>query len=418
MDHKDSPTRVVAIADPGLTQQQITTALTTQPDFQLVEALSTLDKVAQHIRATQPEILLIDHQVGHQSSLDTIDELSGQFPEVAVVAILPTGEVVGAQQAMLAGARAFLFQPFTQVNLLSTLRRVRDLESRRRVSRVVAATGAAESAGPLRILAVYSPRGGVGSSTVATNLAVSLLEETSQRVLLFEGKLFFGHLGLMLNLRVPNSIADLIPHAAALEDAIVRDVVVEHASGIDVLLGPANLEVAQGVRPDALFNIISGLRRMYDFIVIDAGSYLSENTVTLMDAADRVLLVTNPELAALQDTSRFVQLTRSLAYPAGKVLTVLNRVGMLGGVKTADIESVLHHELFAQIPDDGPNALRSINRGIPLVLRYPRSPVSRAIQQLAKSLVQISAGEPAGAAAGAPAPKARSQPQVAPARAG
>ena len=72
------------------------------------------------------------------------------------------------------------------------------------------------------------------------------------------GKLFFGHLGLMLNLRTNNSIADLIPHAAQLDDALIRDVVVEHVSGIHVLMEPFNFQVAQGIRPQELFNILVG----------------------------------------------------------------------------------------------------------------------------------------------------------------
>jgi len=386
-------TRVMVIADPGLTQQQMTVALTTQPDFQLVGVLDTLDKALQNIRAAQPEQCLIDHHINQQPTLDAIDELASQFPEVTFVALLPAGELLLAQQVLLAGARGFIFQPFTQVNLLSTLRRVRDLERRRRSSQATALASVAEQSRPLKVLAVYSPRGGVGTSMLATNLALALLEETNRRVLLLEGKLFFGHLGLMLNLRAPNTLADLIPHAHALEEAIVRDVVLQHTSDLHILLGPTSLEVAQGIRPEALFSIVDGLRRMYDFIVIDVGSTLSENAVTLMDAAEHVLLVAVPELAALHDVSRFIHFSRSLAYPAGKILTVLNRAGMPGGVKLGDIEKVFHHELFAEIPDDEARVTRSLNRGIPLFLTYRRNPVSQAIQQLAKTLVQLSLGE-------------------------
>src|SRR5262249_1341568 len=113
---------------------------------------------------------------------------------------------------------------------------------------------------------------------------------------------------------------------------------------------------------------------------------------------DRVLLVTTPDLAALHDASRFIQLSRSLSYPAGKLAVVLNRTGLLGGVKTADIATALHYDLFAEIPDDGPNALRSVNRGIPLILKSPRSPASRAIQRLGKTLAAVGARETAPAA--------------------
>jgi pilus assembly protein CpaE len=176
-------------------------------------------------------------------------------------------------------------------------------------------------------------------------------------------------------------------------------VVTEHATGLQVILGPNDLQVAQGIRAEDLFNVLEGLKRLYDYLVIDCGSTLNENTVTLLDAADRVLLVATPELAALHDVSRFVGVSRTLGYPPGKLLVVLNRAGQEGGVKTKDIESALHHELFGQVPEDGPNALRSLNRGLPLIVRYPRSPASRAYGQLARQLVGLGAGAPARAAA-------------------
>lgn len=418
MPDTDNRVRVVAIAEPGPTQLQITAALNAQPDFHLMDLLPTLEKVSHEVRAAQPDMILIDHQVGGQSTLDVLDDLGNQFPDTPITAILPDSDPVHAQQVMLAGARAFLVQPFTQVNLLSTLRRVRDLEMRRRQAHQHQATKkGADSTGPLRVISVYSPRGGVGCSSVASNLAIALREETDQRVLLMEGKLHFGDLGLMLNIRSRNTIADLIPQANALEEGIVREVVAEHASGIHVLLSPVSLEVAQGIRPEALFNVVTGLRRMFDFIVIDAGNHLDENTVTLLDLSDRVLLLATPDLAALNEASRFIQLSRSLDYPAGKVMTVLNRAGVLGGVRARDIEAALHHQLFAQIPDDGPNALRSVNRGVPLVLRYPRSPMGRSIQRMARLLAEVGSGSaPARAAATANGAKGRGR--TSPARAG
>ena len=183
---------------------------------------------------------------------------------------------------------------------------------------------------------------------MAVNLAIA---RHRNAVLLLGGKLFFGHLGLMLNLRTNNSIADLVPHAAQLDDGLIHDVVVEHVSGIDVLMEPFNFQVAQGIRPQELFNILVGLKRMYDYVVIDAGSSLNENVVTQMDAADRILLVTTPDLASLHDTKRFIEISHSLDYPPGKILIALNRVGMAGSVKHKDVASALKQEMFIEIPE-------------------------------------------------------------------
>ena len=164
----------------------------------------------------------------------------------------------------------------------------------------------------------------------------------------------------------------------------------KHASGIDVLLSPNDVQAGQGIRPEDLLGIVQGVRQMYDFIIIDAGSHLDENTVTLMDLSDRILLLTTPDLASLHDISRFIQISRTLSYPPGKMLTILNRSGMAGGVKTKEIEAALHHEVFAYIPEDDPKVVRSLNRGVPHLYKYPRSPVSRSIRQIAKNIVELS----------------------------
>lgn len=388
MTVSSEPTRVLAIVNAGPVQQQIVSAISNQPEFQLVDLMDNLEKFARQIHAAEPDIILMNYHLNDQPTLDIIDDLSLQFPQVPVVIVLPSDDPVLAQQVMLAGARAFIVQPFTQVNLLSTLRRVRDLEARRQLSQAVTPAIPEEQTRQVRTIAVYSPRGGVGCSTVAANLAVALQEVTKERVLLVEGKLFFGHLSVMLNIRARNSIADLIPHSTALDPELVDDVITEHASGIDVLLGPSDVQVAQGIRAEDLFNVISGLQKLYDYVVIDAGSYLTENTVTLLDSADRIVLLTNPEMAALHDASRFIQISRSLAYPTEKLMVTLNRAGLEGGVRPRDIEGALHHELYAQIPDDEPRILRSLNRGIPMILKYPRSSTSKSLHRLAESIAR------------------------------
>lgn len=225
-------------------------------------------------------------------------------------------------------------------------------------------------------------------------------------MLLFEGKVFFGHLEVMLNLKVQNALSDLIPHAANLDEGLIRDVVAPHPSGIHVLLAPSNAQVAQGIRAEDIYNIFIGVSRYYDYVVVDGGGPLNDISVTLMDATDRIALVTSPDLASLHDTSRFLQLSRSLSYPAEKILMILNKAGVEGGVKLKDIEAVLHNQVYHQIANDPANVLRSINRGIPFLVYYPRSSASKSIQQLARNLAAINIREMGREAIPAPGEKA------------
>lgn len=403
MAQSSNPTRVVTICDPGATLQQISTALESQPDFVLVDAISSTERLARDLGASGPDIILIDHMLDNQPTMDIIDDIAQQFPETALVAILPHSDPVEVQQVMLAGARGFIIQPFTQINLLSTLRRVHELESRRQKNPGASQFQQADTMRPLRTVTVFSPRGGVGTSTIAANLALALHETTDQRVLLMEGKLAFGHLDVMLNIRTQNTIADLIPHANSLDESLIEDVIIKHGSGLHVLLAPGNLQVSQGIRPDDLYTVFVQVQKRYDLVVIDGGSSLNDNTVTLMDASDKIIILTTPDLASMHDVSRFVQVSRSLAYSPDKFLFVLNREGMTGGIRTNDLTAALNQHLFAKIPDDGGNVIRCVNRGIPLLMRYPRSQTSKAVKELSKKLSSMQTSDFGGAYAGSSA---------------
>ena len=389
MSPAEKQIRIVALCDPGGTQQQITEALKTQNEFILVDVLSSKEMLARQIRAVEPDILLVDSQLENESTMDIIDDLVLQFPSTAVVAILPTNDPLIAQQVMLAGARAFLIAPFSQINLVSTLRRVTELEGRRQQTQTFTPTLVPEATRPLRSITFYSPRGGTGVTSIAVNTAIALAEETGKKVLLFEGKVFFGHIEVMLNLKVPNALSDLIPHMKNLDDGLIREVVAVHPTGIHVLLAPSNAQIAQGIHAEDIYNIFVGVSRHYDYVVVDGGGPLSDISVTLMDATDRIGLVTTPDLAALHDASRFLQLSKSLSYPPEKILMILNKAGIEGGVKLKDIETVLHNQVYHQVACDSANTLRSINRGIPFLIHYPHSSVSKAIQQLARNLTMI-----------------------------
>jgi pilus assembly protein CpaE len=379
-------TRVLLIGKVGPIQEQISTALSSNPDFTLADVLTSVERIAIEINAIDPDLILLDSDITERNVQEIVDDLSLQYPAISIVVLLPDDNPVTAQQVMLAGARAFILKPFTQVNLVNTLTRVSTLDAARKRVRQPLGPMVEQLDRPVHTVTVYSPKGGVGCSTIAANLAIAHYQEFGGRVLLLEGKLFFGNLDVSLNILTGNSLTDLIPHASNIDESLIHDVVYKHSSGIHVLLGPRSIEVAEGVRADNLFSIFRALQRVYDFIVIDAGSTLNENSITLMDSADRIILVTAPELPALHDTSQFIQLSPTLSIPMDKLLIVVNREGVTGGVRTRDIEASLRHEIFSKIPDDEPNAIRSVNRGIPLLLRYPRSPASRAIKKLSAAL--------------------------------
>lgn len=412
------PMPVLAIADPGRAQQEIAEALADQAEYPLVQMLGSPERMAQELLAAEPEIVILDGSLQGNTAFDVIDDLTLQFPEIAVVAIANSDDPARLQQLSLAGARGIVSRPLSRDSLMGTLRRVKELELRRRPVALTKASRPPEFAGPLQVLAVYSPRGGTGVSTLAVNLAIALHEEAYDRVLLVDGKLAFGHVPVMLNLRSANSLADLLPHPNTGDRDLVEQVVLKHSSGVSVLPSPADLQVAQGIHPDGLIGVLHALRSLYDFIVVDAGSALTDNCLAMLEAADRYLLVCTPEMASLHDATQFIRHSRRLGFPTSKELIALNRAGMSGGVAVDSARELLQQDIFIQVPEDTAKVMRALNRGIPLLKHGRRSPVSKAIRGAAIALTRTQGVQPGRESGWTAAASARASHQTVSARAG
>jgi len=386
--------RVLPITTNDLVLDSIQSTLDTQSNYMVQELPESDENIMDVIYRLQPDYILLDYNYEGTDALAMIDSITMQFPEVVVVVLLPEDRITESNNVILAGARAFMLQPFRSVELLNTMNRVKEL-----VARSVVVHAEPVQTGPLvrtrGTFVVFSPRGGAGCSSVAINLALSIFEQMKKEVLLMDGKLLFGHLDLMLNLRTQNSISELISHVGALDEGLIRDVVTDHVSGLQVLPSPTQIQTAQGIRTEDLYNLLIELQTVYPNIIIDAGNFLNDNAVTYMDAANKIILVINPEIASLRDASQFFDVCRTLAYPKDKVLVLVNQYDKRDGLSLDDIEKSLQVEVFATIPWDRRTALMSVNRGIPVTLQRSNSPIRKAYHEMAQKVIKYLEMKPA-----------------------
>jgi len=392
MAEKDKQTKVLQLVESSPIRNRVSSSLKKLDGFHLADSAENLENWILTLREQNPEIVLVEYESNGKANKKLLDEISLQFPRISIVAILPDDDPSRAQEALLNGARAFIVQPIKKAELRYTLERVREFQSRE-VRGAVSDGAPLETSGEYRTYAVFSPRGGVGSSIIATNLALALKENSVGNVLLVDGKQYFGHLDIMLNLQARNSIGDLIPFAQRLDSELVSEIVTVHSSGLHVLPSPTSFEDSQALRPDSLYSIIQSLQTMYSYIVIDAGSALTENAVTLMDSAFRVILPITPELASLHNAREFLEIGQSLNFPDDKVLLVLNRADMKDGVRAKQIEDALPLKLFSSIPEDSKAVLRSVNQGVPLFVKNAKSSTAKALNEMSKKLITLTKKE-------------------------
>jgi pilus assembly protein CpaE len=299
------------------------------------------------------------------------------------------------RRSMLAGARQFLTKPFTTDELLDAIRQVYRLDAGKRRNFQYQAIGAGavpkseDGTEQGRIFCIFSPKGGVGRTTIATNLAVALRQLTNKKVALVDGSLFFGDVGVMLHLPNPKTIIELVTRINELDEDLLRDVMIPHSSGIKVLLAPLQPQDGELIQAAHVTRILQELRRAFDYIIIDTWPSFSEPVLAMTDMADRILLVMTLELPAIKNVKGFLDICEKLDYPADKVLLVVNRGDSKLGIRTESVEETLRKKIAANICSDGRAVTTSINQGVPLVISGRDTQFSKDITALARLIATL-----------------------------
>jgi pilus assembly protein CpaE len=330
------------------------------------------------------------------------------------------GEADYLRRSMLAGAREFLVKPFSSDELTASIRQVyareKDKLSRMAAAVPMAAPVAAsgptagattESGEPGTVVAVFSPKGGVGRTTVAVNLAVAAATELGKKVVVVDGSFQFGDVGVLLNLNPKNkSIADLAPELEQAGEGVesIDTFVINHSAGIRVLLAPPSPEMAELISPSGIRRVIESLRMTHDLVVVDCTAFFNDTTLAILDAADVILTMLSLEITSIKNMRLFLEVAQQLGYESGKVRLVLNRADSALGIRVADVEHSIGRKVDDTIVSDGRSVVYALNRGVPFFLSNREAQVSQDILRLARSVV----GERTHAA---PDEEARKSPQ-------
>jgi len=306
------------------------------------------------------------------------------------------GEPDYLRRAMLAGAREFLVKPFSSDELAASIRQVHKRE-RQKFDRVAGSlpqmpapgTIAPQRHGPGKVVSFFSPKGGVGRTTLAVNFAVAAKAELDMKVALIDGGLQFGDVGVLLNLNPKNqTIADLAREMAGGDIETLDSTLVDHSTGIRVLMAPPSPEMAELVTPDHITKIVAALRQTHDLVVIDSPPLLQDVTLAFLDQSDVVFAVLTLEITNIKNMRQFLAVTDQLGYSDEKVQLVLNRADSGFGIRQQDVESSIGRKISHSVVSDARTVVYALNRGVPFVVAARQARVSDDVVRIAKAVLE------------------------------
>lgn len=395
---------VVIVDDIADTRENFSKLLMFERDIEVIGTAGSGPEAIEVCRKLRPDVVLMDINMPEMDGIKAAEILSTELPGIGIIMMSVQSEQDYLRRAMLAGAREFLVKPCSGDDLIRSIRHVYRLESSKRALAAAApAPGTSMLNGKVvddadshngKIITIVSPKGGVGRTSVAANLAVALKLSTQKKVALMDASLYFGDLGVLLNLLSNKTICDLVEHMDDLDADLLNDIMITHSSGVKVLLAPPQPEMAELVTAEHIRRILMQMAASFDYVIVDTWPSFAEAVLTTMDLADDILLVMTLEMTAIRDVRLYLDVVDKLNYPTEKVKLILNRAGSVGGIKVEAVEETLRHKVAVGLSNDGPAMLMAVNQGVPLVISAREHAFSRDVYRLAR-LVSSAATEEA-----------------------
>ena len=399
--------RILVVDDIIETRENLAKLIGFEPDMTIVASADGGHQAVEFAKRDRPDVILMDINMPDMDGITATEIIANTVPESPIIMMSVQGEQDYLRRSMLAGAREFLVKPFSADELVNAIRHVHETEKvkRQRYQRLEPAQQQSPSLMSMlrpergKIITFFSPKGGVGRTTISTNLAVALHQSTGKPVVLVDGSLPFGDIAVILNMSPKaKTIADLVGSFDQVDAEVMESVLVQHSTGIKVLLAPPTPEAAELITGANIKKVLETLREQYAFVIVDTWPSFQEQVLTMLDVADIILTLMTLEITSLKNVRVFMEIVEKLGYDEHKVQLVANRNDSSGGIKASDVEASLGRKIPHTIVSDGRALVLAVNRGVPFVISHRESQVAKDIFTLADKLSGASEAATAGSA--------------------
>ena len=384
--------KVLIVDDIAETRDHLTKLLAFEQTVEVAGAAGSGEEAITMAMDLRPDVVVMDINMPGMDGIAAAELISQRLPQVAIIMMSVHGEAEQMRRSLQAGAREFLVKPFSSDEFSETIKRVYEREEARRhqIEASMPASAPVELPDPdieHQVIAIFSPKGGSGRTTIATNLAIAIKQETGARVALLDANLQFGDVGVLLNLNPKTrSIVDAMD-GGELDSDLVESVLIEHSTGVRALLAPPSPEGADLVPPATLKQVVDILRTLHAYTIVDLPAGINDHSLAIMDMADQIVIMAALEITAIKNLRLFLEVADQLGYERSKLRIVMNRSDTTQGIRMGDVEGSIRRPIDGTIVSDGRLAVLAVNRGVPFIVSNPDSPLSRDVNRLAQTLI-------------------------------
>jgi pilus assembly protein CpaE len=373
----------VVVIDPDKESAAEVQKLLTQLGFQVIGSAGYGVEAFTLAFQMRPDLVLMRVEEPLVRPVQTMSRINDGLPDLPIVVFSSEGNLRIMRQSMVSGASDYLQEPLDSDELESAL--VRTLERKEREG--MRRRGELDDPVPTgTIITVFGAKGGIGKTTISSNLAIALATEAHQSVALVDMDTRFGDVAITMDIPVERSIADLARNLDNVDRASLREYLVEHESGVFILPAPTRPSDWRNLNARHIRDVVDVLAQTHDFVVLDTPGTFNEIVAAAIEVGSMILLVTTLDMASIKDTVLALEMLHErFGNDDERIKIVLNRAGMDTGVRERDVEATLDAPLWWRIPQDN-EVVKAAQIGRPIVMSRPNSKVASEIRDMAQAL--------------------------------
>jgi pilus assembly protein CpaE len=309
-------------------------------------------------------------------SIERIIRILDRFPQVSILATSKDKSSEAILKIMRSGATEYLLRPVVETDLAFALQKLGRLWLTKPVPEGDVG----------RIFTVFSPKGGVGVTTVAVNLATNIYESTKKPTIIVDLDLNAGDVTTFLNMKPTYTMTDVKANISRLDKSFLQGVIAKHDSGIFVLAGPQRVEEGVSISGAEINKVLSILKTMFSFIIIDAET-IFESSMTALKMSDKVFLVFTMDLPQIRNIKKYLDFFQEMGFGNDNMKLIANRYIKKGEIKIEDAEKAINYPIFRTLPNEYNAAMSCVNHGVPLSVGAKKSQLNESIKELTKTII-------------------------------